>query len=80
MTVRDLMIILESYNENADVIVRNHALDESNTQGNAYPVLDVQEGFFDPEIGSFVSSDEVDANDNEIFGADAVSICIETLE
>lgn len=79
MTVRELVQALADVNQDAEIVVRDHSLDESNTEGNGYVTLDVQEGFFDHEVGSFVSVDEIDSNEKEIFGSDAVAVCIERL-
>jgi hypothetical protein len=79
MTVKDLIILLNSCNPDSDVVVRDHSLDESNTEGNGYVALDIQEGFFDSGTASFNSADEIDSNDNEVFGSDAVAVCIERL-
>jgi hypothetical protein len=79
MTVKELTQLLSSCNPDADVVIRDHSLDESNTEGNGYVALDIQEGFFDAETGSFNSADEIDSNDNEVFGSDSVAICMERL-
>ncbi len=80
MNVKDLIQLLNSCNPAAEVVLRDHSLDEAEKEGNSYTVMEVQEGFFDGEVGSFTCVDEIEETETGLFGEDAVALTFERIE
>jgi hypothetical protein len=80
MLVKELVEILKGLPQDTELVVRNHANDEDDTVGNAYEIVEVQEGYFDGETGNFFSVEEVDTDEDEVFGTEAVAITFESLD
>ena len=79
MLVKDLAELIKGMNQDAEVVVRDHSCDDDNEVGNAYTIMEAQEGFFDEEVNSFVSVEEVDPDEEQVFGVESVAITFERL-
>lgn len=80
MLVKELVEILKGLPQETEVVIRDHTNDENDTVGNAYEVMDAQEGYYDGGTSNFFSVDEVDVNEDEVFGTEAVAITFERLD
>lgn len=79
MKVKELIELLKNVDQDAEIVLHDYSMDSDDTHANAYVAVDVEEGFFDGEVGQFININDIDSDEEEVFGEDAVAISFEAL-
>jgi len=76
MTVKELITMLSSANPDAEVVIMDEDDYINGEESTAYRAEDVINGLFDDQLMSFTGEDQIDNNERDSFGQEAVCIMI----
>jgi hypothetical protein len=76
MTVKELITVLSSANPDAEVVIMDEDDYLNGEESAAYKAEDILFGLFDDQVQTFTGDNQIDNEERETFGQEAVCILI----